>query len=84
MKLSGIRKIVNWFDSYADTESDHNNNEKLNWLRIVPFILLHVSCIAIIWVGWSPIAVVIAVLFYALRMVGITAFYHRYFAHKTF
>ena len=76
--------ILNWFDSYAETNNQDDKLESLNWLRIIPFIILHIACFAIFWVGWSPIAVIFCVAFYALRMVGITAFYHRYFAHKAF
>lgn len=100
-----MKKIINWFDSYADTPNAHRSKQdrvkpntdlttlppeqqtkqpSLNWLRIVPFIALHLACFAVIWVGWSPVAVIVSILFYALRMVGITAFYHRYFAHKAF
>jgi len=83
-----LKKIIHWFDSYANsqhqTESQTTRSESLNWLRIMPFLILHMSCIALIWVGWSPIAVLVAILFYMIRMVGITAFYHRYFAHKAF
>ena len=84
--------VINWFDSYAQNKNSPttpntarvNQEESLNWLRIVPFLLLHLACFAVIWVGWSPIAIIVAISFYVLRMVGITAFYHRYFAHKTF
>lgn len=83
-----LKKIINWFDSYAEPDLEKDNldssQEKLNWLRIVPFIILHIACISVVWVGWSPIAIIVAVSFYFIRMVGITAFYHRYFAHKTY
>lgn len=92
-----LKTIINWFDSYAELESNNSTNfdknehlktlsniESLNWLRVVPFLILHIACFAVLWVGWSPVAVIIAISFYALRMVGITAFYHRYFAHKCF
>lgn len=82
------RKVINWFDSYADNSACNTPSseqaESLNWVRIIPFIALHLACFAVIWVGWSPIALIIAIAFYAIRMVGITAFYHRYFAHKAF
>lgn len=91
MKLSALTsatlvKVINWFDSYAGSEHDQDvsKKEQLNWLRIVPFILMHIACFAVIWVGWSPIAVIVAIVFYAIRMIGITAFYHRYFSHKAF
>ena len=35
-------------------------------------------------VGWSPIALIVCVALYLVRMFGITAFYHRYFSHRTF
>jgi len=88
LQNSSIKKIINWFDSYADPgEQNQNANdhvEQPNWLRIFPFIVLHLACLSIVWVGWSPAALIVAIAFYAIRMVGITAFYHRYFAHKTF
>ena len=37
-----------------------------------------------IWVGWSPVAVAVAIGFYMLRAFFITAFYHRYFSHRTY
>lgn len=57
---------------------------RLEWFRISPFILLHLSCVAVWWVGWSPVAVAVAALGYVLRMFAITGFYHRYFSHRTF
>ena len=82
-----FKKIINWFDSYANTsntEKEIRNSHTVNWLRIIPFITLHLACFAVVFVGWSPIALIIAFAFYAIRMIGITAFYHRYFAHKAF
>ena len=35
-------------------------------------------------VGWSPVAIAVAFLFYFTRMLAITGFYHRYFSHKSF
>ncbi len=54
------------------------------WSRLLPFIALHAACLGVIWVGWSPAAVGIAVSLYFLRMFAVTAFYHRYFSHRTF
>jgi stearoyl-CoA desaturase (Delta-9 desaturase) len=51
---------------------------------VIPFVLLHLACFALIWVGWSWFAVGFAVFLYAVRMFAITAFYHRYFAHKSY
>ncbi|WP_240624033.1 acyl-CoA desaturase [Ahniella affigens] len=58
---------------------------RIDWVRVVPFIGLHVTAIVgVCLVGASWIAVGVAVLLYALRMFAITGFYHRYFSHKTF
>ena len=79
MKL--LYAITKWIDSNAVEDSDE---DIIDWSRIIPFILLHLGIFAVFWVGWSPIAIGFAIFFYALRMFGITAFYHRYFSHKTF
>ncbi len=50
----------------------------------VPFALVHLSCLAVLIVGWSPIAVGVCVGMYVARLFGITGFYHRYFSHRAF
>jgi stearoyl-CoA desaturase (delta-9 desaturase) len=94
-----VGNILCWFDSgtsaapvnqAAGTEKAATGEwangewERVDWTRILPFILMHVVCLAVIWVGWSPVAVISAVAFYVLRMFAITAFYHRYFSHRSF
>lgn len=73
-----------WFDSYHRESKDAGNKDRIDWLRAIPFILLHVACLGVLLVGWSPAAVLVAIVLYALRMFAITAFYHRYFSHKAF
>jgi len=51
----------------------------VDWLRVGPFMLLHLVCFAPIWVGWSPFAVGFALFMFLSRMFAVTAFYHRYF-----
>ena len=58
--------------------------EPIDWLRIWPFLLLQALCGLVVWVGWSPVAVIVCIALYVVRMFGITAFYHRYFSHRTF
>ena len=53
-------------------------------MRTLPFIALHLMVLGVIWVGWSPVAVAVAVAMYALRMFAVTGVYHRYFSHRTF
>jgi stearoyl-CoA desaturase (delta-9 desaturase) len=85
-----VRTIASWFDTSSLTASvayatgNDKADEKIDWTRILPFILMHAICFTVIWVGWSPIAVITAIVLYGLRMFAITAFYHRYFSHRSF
>ncbi len=58
--------------------------DRIDWARSLPFVLMHLACLAAIWTGVSPVAVVVAIIAYLLRMFAITGFYHRYFSHRTF
>jgi len=57
---------------------------ELDWLRLVPFIGLHLACLATLQVGVSAAALAVAAALYLSRMFFVTAFYHRYFAHRAF
>ncbi len=57
---------------------------RLDPARVVPFVALHLGCVAVLWVGVSPVAVAVALALYLARMFVITAFYHRYFSHRAF
>ena len=51
---------------------------------VIPFVLLHAGCVAVLFVPfhWSWVGFMLAM--YALRMFGITAGYHRYFSHRSY
>ncbi|MEO7940396.1 MAG: acyl-CoA desaturase [Burkholderiaceae bacterium] len=76
--------ILRWFDTTATTPATGPDADRVDLLRVLPFVALHLGCIAIAWVGVSTTAVVVAAVLYALRMFAITGFYHRYFSHKSF
>lgn len=79
--------IGHWWDSdYRAPGSPDPSTlpDKVDWQRTIPFIFLHLGCLAVIWVGASPIAVAAAVALYFVRMFAITGFYHRYFSHRTY
>lgn len=77
---------LSWFDNakLAEAAASSADPDKVDWARAVPFILLHVACLGVIWVGWSPVAVGVAVGMYLVRMFAITGIYHRYFSHKSY
>jgi stearoyl-CoA desaturase (delta-9 desaturase) len=78
------QRLLRWLDSGVVPGKSTPCVNRIDWLRAAPFIALHLACLAVIWVGWSPFAVLFAILLYVLRMFAITGFYHRYFSHKTF
>ncbi len=74
-----------WFDSgTAEPVADAANGKRVDWPRVVPFVLLHAGCLGVIWTGTSTVAVGIAVSLFLVRMFAITAFFHRYFSHRAF
>ncbi len=75
--------LARWFDTEVDG-GDEAPSERIDWLRVLPFIGMHVACIGVFWVGVSWFAIAVAVMLYAVRMFAITGFYHRYFSHKAF
>jgi len=80
-----VRSLICWFDDEAgDDRISKLPSDEVDWLRVIPFILLHLACILVIWVGWSPIAVWTALGLYLIRMLAITAVYHRYFSHRAY
>ena len=77
-----------WFDTgdavAANDDTDVEDGDRIDWLRAVPFVAMHVACLAVFAVGVSWFAIGVAVVLYAVRMFAITGFYHRYFSHRTF
>lgn len=53
-------------------------------VRFIPYAILHLGCLGVIWAGWSWTAAIVALALYWGRMFAITGFYHRYFSHRTF
>jgi len=77
--------LVEWLDSHAPLkDSPAGAEDRIVWLRTVPFVVLHLMCLGVIWVGFSWPAFGTAVMLYFIRMFFVTGFYHRYFSHRTF
>jgi stearoyl-CoA desaturase (delta-9 desaturase) len=55
-----------------------------NWLKCVPFIGLHLACLAVLFTGVDATSLILCGVLYFIRMFGITAGYHRYFAHRSY
>jgi stearoyl-CoA desaturase (Delta-9 desaturase) len=53
-------------------------------LKQVIFWIVHLGCIAVIWTGFSWIALAVCFVLYVVRMFAITGGYHRYFSHRSY
>lgn len=67
----------------ANIESDEEHDDVM-YPQVLPFLLIHVGCVAAIWSGVSWQAAGLCFALYWLRMFAITAGYHRYFSHRAY
>jgi stearoyl-CoA desaturase (Delta-9 desaturase) len=58
--------------------------DRVDWAKSIPFLGVHVACLAVFWTGVSWNAIVLCATTYAVRMFAITGGYHRYFAHRSY
>ena len=86
-----MHNLVSYFSQWIDSEqnisapaTDASNVDRINWFRCLPFLVLHLACIAVWWVGWSGFALCTALGLYVVRMFAITGIYHRYFSHRSY
>lgn len=57
-------------------------DERVDWIGSIPFFLIHLSPLLVLWTGVRLVDVVLCVLLYFVRMFFLSAGYHRYFAHR--
>src|SRR5688572_6689308 len=82
-----VFSFVQWFDAdhhAATSWGKVPDIDRVNWVRCLPFVFLHLGCLGIFLVSWSWTAIAAAVALYLVRMFAITGIYHRYFSHRTF
>jgi stearoyl-CoA desaturase (Delta-9 desaturase) len=81
-------RLPGWLDNERlaaeSVPANDPSADSVEWSRIIPFVAMHLACLAVFWVGISWVAVVVALIAYAVRMFAITGLYHRYFSHRTF
>ena len=82
--LAGLVQSIDSDHFPAGAEATKALPETMDWARAIPFIILHLGCLGVFWVGWSSIAITMCALFYIVRMFFITGIYHRYFCHKAY
>ena len=89
--MTTIRRLLSPIIDFIDSDHFPEGAEKVRdlperfeWSRAIPFIILHLGCLGVVWTGWSWTAVGIAAALYFVRMFAITAIYHRYFCHRAY
>ena len=81
MPLDGTDTAAN---SSAPRDTDDDEHGDIVYPSAIPFVLVHLACVAAIWTGITWQAVAIGIALYWLRMFAIGAGYHRYFSHRAF
>jgi stearoyl-CoA desaturase (delta-9 desaturase) len=59
-------------------------DERIWWRKSLPFLLMHLAPLGLLWTGIRHSDVVLVVALYFGRMFFITAGFHRYFAHRAY
>lgn len=70
----------------SPTAGDHDagDHDDIIYPATIPFLLVHLACFAAIWTGVTVTALVVCIALYVIRMVAITAGFHRYFSHRSY
>ena len=56
----------------------------VEWFRCLPYIIIHLLALGAFFYPVTLPCLILATVSYSIRMFSITAFYHRYFSHRTF
>jgi stearoyl-CoA desaturase (Delta-9 desaturase) len=72
---------VNHSNAPRDPDGDHDD---IMYPSAIPFVLVHLTCLAAIFTGITWQAVFICVVLYWARIFAIGAGYHRYFSHRSY
>src|SRR3979411_2486206 len=94
---AGIEEIMN--DLHSDLNDDsmtemesrpqppidaRDDGDDIVYPSAIPFVLVHLACIAAIWTGITWESVALCAGLYWLRIFAIGAGYHRYFSHPAY
>ena len=61
-----------WFVTDSSPAAQDGAGDRIDWLRAAPFVAMHLACLAVLWVGVSPVALAVAAGLYVVRMFAIT------------
>ena len=80
-----IRTLSKWVCPPPETHDKPDpTQDRVEWFRCVPYILIHLGALLVFFTPFAWPCLAVLLISYAARMFAITAFYHRYFSHRTF
>ena len=80
-----IRTLSKWVCPPPETHDKPDPaKDRVEWFRCVPYILIHLGALLVFFSPFAWPCLAVLLISYAARMFAITAFYHRYFSHRTF
>lgn len=81
-----IRRIRLWVTNDADLYAGMQEHEavQIDYIRLAVFMMFHLAVLGVIYTGVSSAAVIVCLSLYFARMFFVTAFYHRYFSHRSY
>jgi len=80
-----ISSLSKWVCPPPETHDKPDpTQDRVEWFRCVPYILIHLGALLVFFTPFAWPCLVVVLISYASRMFAITAFYHRYFSHRTF
>tara|TARA_Y100000588_G_scaffold357504_1_gene414764 strand:+ start:84 stop:995 length:912 start_codon:yes stop_codon:yes gene_type:complete len=80
-----LSSVLRWVLPPPETFDEPKEGEQnVEWFRCLPFILVHIALLGVFFVEFSWFCAGVALISYSARMFAITAFYHRYFSHRSF
>jgi stearoyl-CoA desaturase (delta-9 desaturase) len=68
----------------ADPGAPADDHDDIMYPSAIPFVVVHLVCVAAIWTGVTWTALALCVGLYWLRIFAVGAGYHRYFSHRAF
>lgn len=84
LRMNFVQTVAGWIANNNDFQRQQELPAKIDWTRSVPFLLLNLSGLLVFWVGYSAVAIGVALAVFFARIFFIGGFYHRYFSHKTY
>ncbi len=82
----GLQGVLRWLvnDPRLTANLAADESAQLDSFRLTIFIGMHILCLSALLLPFSSTAIFLCLASYFIRMFFITAFYHRYFSHKSY